>query len=267
MAEQADERWDLVDGLWLYSRVLGVREPAGSRPARVVVLVHGLGMSSRYMEPLLHRLSTRYRVYAPDLPGIGRSDAPAQLLTPAQRAAVLRKWMDVVGLERPALLAHSAGCEVARQVAEQDPDHVSCLILASPAPDPSRRHVPQQVSRLMLDGLRESPSLLLLAVRDYTDAGLRRMLHTLRAALHHNRHLRRASHTGADNHRRITPPTLVVHGQRDPVVSQQWAQTVAELATDGTLVTVPDAPHALNYTAPAALADVAEPFLDRHLRD
>lgn len=110
-----------------------------------------------------------------------------------------------------------------------------------------------------MDGFRESPSLLLLAVRDYTDAGLRRMLHTLCAALRHNRHLRRASHTGADHHRRITPPTLVVHGQRDPVVSQQWAQTVAGLATDGTLVTVPDAPHALNYTAPAALADVAEP--------
>lgn len=264
MADEPDERWDVVDGLRLYSRVLGARETVRPGPAPPVVLVHGLGMSSRYMEPLLHRLSARYRVYAPDLPGIGRSDAPPQLLGPAQRAGVLRGWMRVVGLERPALLAHSAGCEVARQVAEQDADRVSCLILVSPAPDPSRRHIPQQASRLLLDGFREAPSLLLLAVRDYTDAGPRRMLHIVRTALHHNRHLRRATRTGAAD-RRIAPPTLVVLGQRDPVVSQQWARTVAGLATEGTLVTVPDAPHALNYTAAPALADVVEPFLSRHL--
>lgn len=90
-------------------------------------------------------------MYAPDLPGIGRSQAPPHLVGPSQRATVLRAWMAAVGLDRAALLAHSAGCEVARQVAEQDPARVSCLILASPAPDPSRRHTAQHVLQLLLD--------------------------------------------------------------------------------------------------------------------
>jgi pimeloyl-ACP methyl ester carboxylesterase len=165
-------------------------------------------MSSRYMEPLLQALSARFRVYAPDLPGIGRSQAPPHLLGPYQRATVLRAWMATVGLDRAALLAHSAGCEVARQVAEQDPDCISCLILASPAPDPSRRHSFQQVVRLLLDAFRETPSLLLLAARHYLDAGPRRMLHTLRTALRHNRELRRAYRD-----RRHQPPP---HRSADP---------------------------------------------------
>ncbi len=38
-----------------------------------VVLVHGLGVSSRYMLPTLALLAPRYRVFAPDLPGFGHS--------------------------------------------------------------------------------------------------------------------------------------------------------------------------------------------------
>lgn len=91
------------------------------------------------------------------------------------------------------------------------------------------------------------------------------MLHTLRAALRHNRDLRRATWTGATNHRRIAPPTLVIHGQRDPVVSEGWARTISELAAEGALVTLPDAPHALNYTTAETLAEIVEPFLRLHL--
>jgi len=41
-----------------------------------VVLVHGLGVSSRYMLPILVLLAPRYRVFAPDLPGFGHSTKP-----------------------------------------------------------------------------------------------------------------------------------------------------------------------------------------------
>src|SRR5215217_647908 len=42
-----------------------------------VVLVHGLGLSSRYLAPLGRRLAALgHRVLAPDLPGFGRSPKP-----------------------------------------------------------------------------------------------------------------------------------------------------------------------------------------------
>lgn len=266
MAEQAEERWTRVAGLRLYSRALGPREAAASSPAPAVVLVHGLGMSSRYMEPLLLRLSARYRVYAPDLPGIGRSQAPPQPLDPAERAEVLHGWVHAVGLQRPALLAHSAGCEVARHFVQRHRECVACTVLASPAPDPTRRYLSEHVARLLLDAFREAPSLWAIAIGDYRDAGPQRMLHTLRTALHTSSRFRRAHRRWAGSTwEGSTTPTLVVRGERDLVVSADWAQTVRAASDDGTLITIAKAAHALNYTNAPALAQVVEPFLDRHL--
>ena len=53
----------------------GGPQARGSSP---VVLVHGLGLSSRYMIPLGQRLAMLgYDALAPDLPGFGRTPRPA----------------------------------------------------------------------------------------------------------------------------------------------------------------------------------------------
>jgi 2-hydroxy-6-oxonona-2,4-dienedioate hydrolase len=44
-----------------------------------VVLVHELVVSARYMIPAMKRLALRHRVYAPDLPGFGKSGKPAHV--------------------------------------------------------------------------------------------------------------------------------------------------------------------------------------------
>jgi len=62
-------------------------------------------------------------------------------------------------------------------------------------------------------------------------------------------------------------PTLVVRGGRDPIVSQHWAQQVADLLPDGTLACIPDAPHAVNYSAAPELLRVVAPFLDQQQHD
>lgn len=69
--------------------------PAGT----AVVVVHGLGLSSRYLEPTLRLLASDFRVLAPDLPGFGRSTRPAQPLTLAELAGAVVAWMDAVDLE------------------------------------------------------------------------------------------------------------------------------------------------------------------------
>ncbi len=59
----------------MHARVSEDRSPEG-RPA--VILVHGLVVSSRYMVPTLRQLAPHYRVYAPDLPGFGKSTNPSR---------------------------------------------------------------------------------------------------------------------------------------------------------------------------------------------
>jgi 2-hydroxy-6-oxonona-2,4-dienedioate hydrolase len=64
--------WIVVAGTQMHARVSGV---PGDGPA--VVLVHGLVVSARYMIPTMKRLALGQRVYAPDLPGSGKSGTHA----------------------------------------------------------------------------------------------------------------------------------------------------------------------------------------------
>ena len=59
---------------WAGAARMHTRVWGGVGPARPpAVLVHGLGMSGRYLAPTAERLAADFRVYAPDLPGFGRT--------------------------------------------------------------------------------------------------------------------------------------------------------------------------------------------------
>ncbi|RBY75792.1 alpha/beta hydrolase [Geodermatophilus sp. TF02-6] len=248
---RVERRFDRVGTLSIHTRWAG--DPAAS--GRPVVLVPGLGISGRYMVRLLRLLAADRPAVALDLPGIGRSSRPERPLTLVEMADVLVAWLDAVALERPALLGHSLGAQVVAHVADQRPARVSCLVLASPSRDPSARRPWQQALRLLRDAPREAPSLVPIAVTDYLGAGPWRMWRTLRQSLHTDAVARLS---------RLEHPTLVVRGERDPLVSAAWADTVTGLLRHGTLVTLPGAPHAVNYTTARALAAVVRPFLTAH---
>jgi pimeloyl-ACP methyl ester carboxylesterase len=54
----------------------------------------------------------------------------------------------------------------------------------------------------------------------------------------------------------VAAPTLVVRGERDAIVSREWARRVAAGVRDGRLAEVPTSAHAVNYAAPDALASL-----------
>jgi hypothetical protein len=76
--------WTSVGGLRMHART-------SEGPARegnpAVILVHGLVVSSRYMVPTAELLAVHYRVYAPDLPGFGKSEKPPRVLNVAELPA------------------------------------------------------------------------------------------------------------------------------------------------------------------------------------
>src|SRR5438132_5617192 len=80
----------------------------GSKPD--VVLVHGLGMSSRYFDRFARALVERgYRPIAPDLPGFGDSpNAPAG--GPEEHAAFLAEYADANAIRETIWIGHSLGC-------------------------------------------------------------------------------------------------------------------------------------------------------------
>lgn len=95
-----------------------------------VILLHGLGASSYSWRHILPALGERFRVYAPDWPGFGRSQQPWDF---DYSVDGFRKWliafMDGLGLRRAALVGNSMGGMVSLAAASADPDRVTRLVL------------------------------------------------------------------------------------------------------------------------------------------
>jgi pimeloyl-ACP methyl ester carboxylesterase len=138
-----------------------------------IVLVHGLGVSSRYMMRTAERLATSRSVYVPDLPGFGQSDKPVSPLHIAEMAEALAEWMRMVGIDRAILLANSIGCQIVVDLALRYPAFVERMILISPTVDPRARSVVRQFLRLLLDVPREPLSLLPIVLSDYNSENFR----------------------------------------------------------------------------------------------
>jgi 2-hydroxy-6-oxonona-2,4-dienedioate hydrolase len=210
-----------------------------------VVLVHGLGVSGRYLLPTARELAREFRVVVPDLPGFGLSTRPPRPLRLAELSAVVDRLSAAAGIERGIFLGNSFGCQIITQLATTNPDRVERLVLVGPTVDDSAQSVHRQASRLLLDATREPPELVRLVARDYLRAGARTVAATAAEALRDRI---------AENARRVTAPTLVVRGSRDPLVPQAWAERLAAAFPNGDLNVVEGIPHAVNYVAPEALA-------------
>lgn len=252
MGDALQGRWTVVEGQRIFARV---STPPVAPDLTPVVLVHGLGVSSRYMIPTATRLSRYRRVYAPDLPGFGESSHPPQALNVAELAAVLTQWMRAMGIHRATLLGNSLGCQIVAHVAAEHPEMVERAILVGPTMDPAAGTW-GQVGRLLLDTFCEPPSYLPLLVSDYLRAGVRRTLATFRYGLRDDT-LRLYT--------RMTAPTLIVRGERDPIAPQRWAEELAARIPDARVMVIPGAGHASNYNSPDALTGLVRRFLDGQL--
>lgn len=232
--------WTTVDGLRLHARRSIARVPARA-PA---VLVHGLGMSSRYMLPTLRAIGARRPAVAPDLPGHGRSAKPDEVLDIDGLAHALGRWIDEVGLPPAILVANSMGCQVATALAARRPGLVRALLLVGPTMDADARRPLAQTARLVTDSGGESVSLVAVEAYDVLAAGILRTAREFRHALDDAIEERLPG---------VEAPTLVVRGSRDAIVPRRWAEDLAARAPRGTFEEVPG-PHVLNWTAPDALA-------------
>lgn len=238
-----------VDGRRMHTRISVAAVPDDRLP---VILVHGLGMSSRYMVPLARHLAPHVRVYAPDLPGFGLSDKPRRAFTVRELADALAAWMPAVGVGRAAFVGNSLGCEILVELALRHPQLVDRLVLQGPTPDPEARTLIRQVAGFFAIAPFERWSLAWVALADYARGGIRRYILTLRSMV--GNHI-------AEKVQRVTQPTLVVWGTRDYIVPHAFVVTLAGSLPNGRLAVIPGAAHGINYSHPEAFTAILLPFL------
>lgn len=217
-----------------------------------VILVHGLGMSSRYMIPLAKHLAPHVEVYAPDLPGFGLSEKPCRALTVRELADALAAFVTAIGVRRAAFVGNSLGCEVLVELALAHPHLVDRLVLQGPTPDPDVRNLVRQVVGFLAIAPFERWSLAWVALTDYARAGIGCYVLTLRSMVD-NRIGEKAL--------RVEQPTLVVWGTRDYIVPHAFVVSLADSLPRGRLAVIPGAAHGINYSHPEAFTAVLLPFL------
>lgn len=110
---------------------LRVHHMQGGRGAPVV-FVHGLG-SSGYMEWRynLEPTAAHHRVFAPDLPGYGRTEKPKVRYTIPYFARFVERYMDDRGLRSASVVGASLGGRIALEVALERPKLVRKLALVN----------------------------------------------------------------------------------------------------------------------------------------
>ena len=100
---------------------------AGHGPA--VILLHGYAETSRMWRPIIPLLAEKFTVIAPDLPGIGESEIPANGLDMKNAAIRMHALAKSLGVEKARVVGHDIGLMVAYAYAAQFPAEVEKLVL------------------------------------------------------------------------------------------------------------------------------------------
>ena len=285
-----------VEDVSLPGRTLAVRHAPG-RGAGLpsAVLVHGLGGSSLNWTDLMARLRAHVDGWALDLGGFGHSPPPRDGdMSPAGHARGVAELIEHLGNGPIHLFGNSLGGAVALQLAARRPDLVRSLTLISPAlpslfatksnfhlpviavPGVGERLVPKYLESdpggrvrgtidvTFADPSRVAPERLAEAVaevreRDHLPYASDAFLGSLRGLLRTfvdvgpNRPWKLAE--------RVTCPTLVVYGRKDPLVDPRSAHRVTRHFREAHVVVLPDSGHVAQMEHPEFVAAAWERFL------
>lgn len=211
-----------------------------------VLLLHSFPQHWHAWRHVIGLLAPQYRLICPDLRGFGWSDAPARGYDSASQVRDVLALMDALGLARVRLVGHHWGAMLGFRISLAAPERVSgFLALNAVHPWPLLRRLLPRVWRNWYTGLLEYPGIGRRVLRHwpaFTAFLLRRGVadpgrwapgeaegyaaafrDPARARAGEQLHWQFVLHdipalvTGQDRKSRLTVPTLIVAGARDPV--------------------------------------------------
>jgi pimeloyl-ACP methyl ester carboxylesterase len=209
------------------------------------LLLHGIGLSHRAFIGLESQLSRHGRVINFDLPGFGSTPRPSHRMSVEDYAAAIRRELQTRDAGPVVVVGHSMGAQFAVELARQDPDAVTHVVLVGPVVDEKKRSLISQGLVLLRDSALEPPATQLMVVREYFRCGPRWYFTEASAMLAYPTHLAIED---------VRHPVLIVRGQNDPIADAPWCQSLSERARYGSVVHIPKNRHNVVHANPAATA-------------
>lgn len=254
-------------------RTVSYRTTGSGRP---VLFLHGLLGNADSWAWQLHDLAERHTVVAWDAPGYGES-SPAEPDLDAF-ATRLGDFIDALALESLVLVGHSMGGAVAARLAARlaaaAPPVLAGLVLscthagyAAPPDAPPTQKLLDRISALRQEGPAaygrgRAAAMVAQPAGDFAlDLAARVAAGTHADGLFvATRMLQFADLRPL--YGRITAPTRVLFGERDPVVTPALSAELRDLTPFATHVTLPGVGHAPYLEDPAGYEAALEPFLE-----
>jgi poly(3-hydroxyoctanoate) depolymerase len=239
-----------------------------------LLLINGLGANLEMWQPLIGELTGEHELVAFDLPGTGGSARPRWPLRMPQLARLVDEILDRLGYGRLDVLGYSLGGAVAQELVHRAPGRVRQVVLCATTPGLPSIPPDPIVAALMLTPARywnrQLAELILPIIaggrtareRDVLHAGIKERLAHPPTALGYVYQLYALS--GWSSHawiRTVRHPTLVVHGERDPVVPLANGRYLAESLPAGRLEVVRGGGHLFLLDEPHSAAPAIERFL------
>jgi pimeloyl-ACP methyl ester carboxylesterase len=251
---------------------------------RPVVFLHGNGamVEDLLISGVLDRAGRRYRAIAVDRPGFGHSDRPrSRNWTAAAQASILPEAFRRLGIERPIVVGHSWGTLVALALALDHPRHVSGLVLASgyyyptPRKDVALFSLPaipvigdllgHTVAPLIGEAIAPrliermfSPQGVSPRFAEQFPVALAVRPSQIRAFSEDSAHMIAAAEMLSSRYRSLFPPTAVLAGDADEIVSYRQAQRLHGEVAGSRLEILRGGSHMVHHIAPERIVQAID---------
>ncbi len=228
-----------------------------------VVLIHGAGGNHLYWPSEIRRLSG-VRIFAPDLPGHGKSAGRGQQSIESY-AQLIIDWLETLGLQRAAFVGHSMGGGIAMELALHHTEHVLGLGLIgtgarlkvtseilTEAASPTTFHRAVEIVSSACFSQYADPHLVELAAA--------RMAQT-RPTVFYGDFLACDQFDVSGQVNQIRQPALVLCGAEDRLTPPRLSEFLAGQIPNAKLVVVPQAGHMVMLEQPQVVAAALARFL------
>lgn len=229
--------------------VLVVRN--SSRSPETVVMIHGIGVSHAYFKPFMKAMAPWCQVYALDLPGYGTARDPEEVLSIEQLSGIVNAFIKQHRLKNVTIIGHSMGSQIVVQSVLKDMKLYKKCILLAPTIHKHERTLPMQAWHLVQDSVREPLKLNYIIMRDYWRMGPGRYLKTSRSMI---------EDAIEKEIVRVRLPVLIVNGTNDPIVPNDWAETLARVAPNGRKIDI-RGPHNFHFSHAKELSQKCRQFI------
>ncbi|MEU6135491.1 alpha/beta hydrolase [Nocardioides sp. NPDC047086] len=269
-----------VDAGGIITNVHDVLATRRTPESGTVLLLHGSGPGATAWatwRPTIPALASNLRVVAPDIPGFGHTQRPADgVYTPSLWVDHLLALLDALGLDQVSVVGNSFGGALALRLAVEHPDRVDRLVLMGSAGlsfpvtlslgkiwgyRPSFEAMRGLVDALAYDASTVTDDLVRLRFEASTRPGVQEAYEQMFPNPHQDVLERLA--VPEERIATLAHETLVIHGREDGVIPLSSAARLLELIPRAELHVFGQCGHWTQFEHPERFNAVLSTFLNR----